>query len=379
VAGAASSTIAAKKTVTAFYGKPAAKSYFISCSAGSHHAIMEATRFPADYDGMIGGAAPWKWTALMLGHTWNSMPAMKDQSALTAESVVILNRGMVAACDKLDGVEDGIIADPRRCTADPVQFQCSETSKSNCLTPVQVAAARHIYAGATKSDGTRLMPGQVRGSELGWLAQSGGATPGGSSWDFWRQAVFQDPDFKNVNFDFDRDTERAMATKLSGSTLGEVYDQTPNLDGFKARGGKFIFFQGWADPVITPLMDVDFYDRIVARYGQEATDGFFRFFPLAGMGHCSGGAGFSHIGGATGAPLKGDAAHDMVRALEAWSAKGEAPSLFIAAHINEAKQVTATRPICRYPLEARYVGHGDIGNAANFTCRAPEAFPPQPM
>ena len=65
----------------------------------------------------------------------------------------------------------------------------------------------------------------------------------------------------------------------------------PNLDGFKARGGKFIFFQGWADPVITPMMDVDFYNRVVARYGQAATDGFFRFFPLAGMGHCSGGAG----------------------------------------------------------------------------------------
>jgi feruloyl esterase len=366
------STVAAKKTVTAFYGKPAGKNYFISCSAGSHHAIMEATRFPSDYDGMVGGAAPWKWTALMLGHTWNSMPAMKDQSALTAQSVAILNRGMIKACDRLDGLEDGIIADPRRCTVDPVEFQCSETQKTDCLTSVQVAAARHIYAGAKKSDGTVLMPGQVRGSELGWLAQSGGATPGGSSWDFWRQAVFQDPDFRNVNFDFDHDTERALATKVSGSSLAEVYDEKPNLDGFKARGGKFIFFQGWADPVITPMMDVDFYNRIVARYGQAATDSFFRFFPLAGMGHCSGGAGFSHIGGATGAPLSDDPDHDMVKALDKWMTTGEAPSLFIGAHIDEAKHVTATRPICRYPLEARYDGHGDFHEAANFTCRAPQ-------
>src|SRR5690349_16664399 len=108
------STVAAKKIVPVFYGKPAAKNYFISCSAGSHHAIMEATRFPADYDGVLGGAAPWKWTALMLGHTWNSMPAMKDPTALTPQSVVILNRGMVRECDHLDGLEDGIIADPRR-------------------------------------------------------------------------------------------------------------------------------------------------------------------------------------------------------------------------------------------------------------------------
>jgi feruloyl esterase len=365
------STIAAKKIVGDFYGKPAAKNYFISCSAGSHHAIMEATRFPADYDGMLGGAAPWKWTALMLGHTWNSMPAMKDPSALTAQSVVILNRRMVAACDKLDGLEDGIIADPRRCTVDPVEFQCSDTNRTECLTPVQVEAARHIYAGAKKSEGTVLMPGQVRGSELGWFSQSGGATPGGSSWDFWRQAVFQDPDFRNVNFDFDKDTERALATKIAGASLAEVYDQTPNLDRFRARGGKFIFFQGWADPVITPMMDVDFYGRVVARYGQAKADDFFRFFLLAGMGHCGGGPGFSHIGGATGAPIKDDADHDMVKALDVWVTKNQAPSLFIGAHVNAAKEVTATRPICRYPLEARYIGQGDSNRAENFTCRAP--------
>jgi feruloyl esterase len=366
------STIAAKVVVRDFYGKPAGKNYFIACSAGGHHALMEATRFPADYDGYVAGAAPWKWTSLMLGHTWNSMPAMKDQSALTAQSVATLNRGMVKACDKLDGLEDGIIADPRRCTVDPIQFQCSDTQKTDCLTPLQVEAARHIYAGATKSDGTRLMPGQVRGGELGWLAQSGGATPGGSSWNFWRQAVFQDPNFQNVNFDFDKDTERALATKVSGSTLEEVYDEKPNLDGFKARGGKFIFFQGWADPVITPMMDVDFYNRVVARYGQDKMDEFFRFFPLAGMGHCSGGAGFSHIGGATGAPTKDDPDHDMVRALDLWVTSHQAPSLFIGAHINDAKVITATRPICRYPLEARYTGQGDSNLAENFTCRAPQ-------
>ena len=138
---------------------------------------MEASRFPADYDGMVAGAAPWKWTALMLSHTWDSIPALKDPSAVTADSLAILNRRMIAACDRLDGLEDGIIADPRRCTVDPVQFECSEMQKTECLTPVQVEAARHIYAGATKSDGTRLQPGMVRGSELGWGAADHRAAP----------------------------------------------------------------------------------------------------------------------------------------------------------------------------------------------------------
>ena len=372
------STVAAKDVVRLFYGSAPKKNYFISCSAGSHHAIMEATRFPQDYDGMVAGAAPWKWTGLMFGHTWNSVPALKDPSALTAESVAILHRGMIAACDTLDGVKDGVIADPRHCTVDPVEFQCTETKKTDCLTPVQVQAARHIYAGATKSDGTRLMPGQVRGTELGWPGLMNGATPGGSAWLFWKQAIFEDLSFDNASFDFDKDTDRALATKIGNSTLPEVYDEKVDMTAFKSRGGKFIFFQGWADSTITPLMDVDFYNRIVAKYGHSETDKFLRFFPLAGMGHCGGGEGFSHIGGATGTPIKADSDHDMVRALDLWVKKGDAPSVFIAAHI-DGRQITATRPICRYPLEAQFVGYGDPKEAANFVCRPQGPVPPQPM
>ena len=366
------STVAAKAAVRDFYGRAPEKNYFIACSAGGHHALMEATRFPADYDGIVGGAAPWKWTALMFGHTWNSMPALKDPSAVTADSVAILHRRIVEACDKLDGLEDGVISDPRKCTVDPGDFQCKPGENANCLTAVQVDAARHIYAGAKKSDGTVLMPGQVRGSETGWLAQNGGPTPGGSSAEFWKLTVFQQADFKNVNFDFDRDTERALATKVGRYSLPEVYDQKVDFDRFRARGGKFIFFQGWADSVITPMMDVDFYERVAARYGQEKTDQFFRFFALPGMGHCGGGDGFSHIGGATGAPDKDDSDHDMVRALDLWVMRDQAPALFIAAHLDDAKKVTATRPVCRYPLEARFTGHGDSSRAENFTCRAPQ-------
>jgi feruloyl esterase len=373
------STLAAKDVIKNFYGKPAGKNYFVACSAGGHHALMEATRFPADYDGMVAGAAPWKWTALMLAHTWDSIPALKDPSAVTAQSVAILNRRMTKACDKLDGVQDGLIADPRRCTVDPVEFQCKPGETADCLTPAQVDAARHIYAGATRADGTRLQQGMVRGSELGWVPLITGARPGGSSWYFWKDAVFQDPDFKNVNFDFDRDTDKAMATKIAGQPLAQVYDQKPDLRAYAKRGGKIILFHGTADFQISPLVDIDFYNRIVALQGPEKTDAFLRFFLIPGMGHCSGGIGFSHIGGATGAPIKPDPDHDMVRALDSWVARGDAPSLFIAARLNDKKEVTATRPVCRYPLEATYVGHGDAASAANFVCRPAEKLPPQPM
>ncbi len=130
--------------------------------------------------------------------------------------------------------------------------------------------------------------------------------------------------------------------------------------------------------MITPLMAVDFYNRITARYGQAAIDDFLRYFMLPGMGHCSGEVGFSRIGGATGAPLKDDPDHSIVKALDAWVRKDAAPSLFIAAQVKDGK-VSATRPVCRYPLEARYLGRGQATEAGNFVCRVPEPLPPQPM
>jgi feruloyl esterase len=367
------STVAAKLVVKDFYGKAAVKNYFVGCSAGGHHALAEATRFPADYDGIIAGAAPWAWTSLMIGHTWNSTPSLKDPAAITADSARILNAAMVAACDRLDGVEDGLIADPRRCTVDPAQFQCGPARSSECLTPAQVAAARHIYAGPVQSDGTRLLPGQVRGSEPGWVAQMTGPRPGGSSWDFWRLTVFQDESFSNARFDFDKDVPRALATKVSDSTLPQVYDSTPDLRAFQARGGKLLMFHGWSDHMISALVGIDFHDRIAAKQGQ--TDSFLRLFLLPGMAHCSGGPGFSHIGGATGAPLKDDADHDIVRALEAWVEDKAAPTRFIAARMGPDGKPAATRPVCLYPRQARYRGTGDVRDAASFVCADPGPSP----
>ena len=369
------STIAAKAAIRGFYGKVAGKNYFVACSAGGHHALMEASRFPADYDGMVAGAAPWQWTRQMLGETWNGIPALKDATAITRESAALLNKAVIAACDKLDGVEDGVIADPRRCTFDPGTLACTASGKpGECLTPVQVDAARHIYAGVTRSDGTRLFPGQARGSEFGWPSALMRPAPGGSSIVFWSLSVFQDRNFNNVNFDFDRDTDRALATKVAGMSLEDVYDSKPDLAAFKARGGKLVLFQGWSDFQITPLVDIAYYEAMAARYGQAATDKFLRFFLLPGMGHCSGGPGFSHIGGATGAPIKDDADHDMVRGMEAWVTRNKAPAQFIAAHIDTGGQVTATRPVCMYPKQALYKGSGDPKDAASFVCAAPPAM-----
>jgi feruloyl esterase len=362
------STVAAKQVVKNFYGRSSLKYYFVACSQGGHHALMEASRYPADYDGMVAGAPAWHWAHQMVNATWNSMAALKDPSALTEKSSAILNQAVVKACDKLDGVEDGLISDPRRCQFDPATLLCKADAQ-DCLTQVQIDAASRIYQGAHKSDGTAIFQGFPRGSERDWWRMFAGETPGGSSWHFWRYSVFQDPNFKNVDFDFDRDTDRGLSARHAGMTVADIYNVKPDLSAYRARGGKLIIYHGWADNQVTPFATLDFYSHITAREGQAGTDGFLRLFMMPGLGHCQGGPGAGNIGGASPA-LSHDPEHDVVAALDQWVLRRQAPGMLIAAHLDADKKTDLTRPLCAYPREARYSGSGDIKDARNFTCMA---------
>ncbi len=362
------STLAAKQVVKNFYGRSSLRSYFVACSQGGHHALMEASRYPADYDGMVAGAPAWHWVNQMVNATWNSVPGLRDPSALTEKSAAILNQAVVKACDKLDGVEDGLISDPRRCRFDPATLLC-KTDAQDCLTQVQIDAANRIYQGARKSDGTVIFQGFPRGSERDWWRIFAGETPGGSSWHFWRYSVFQDLNFQNVNFDFDRDTDRGLNARHAGMTVADIYNVNPDLSAYRARGGKIIIYHGWADNQVTPFATLDLYSRITAREGQAGTDSFLRLFMMPGLGHCQGGPGPGNIGGASPA-LSHDPEHDVVAALDQWVLRRKPPSRLIAAHLDQDKKPDLTRPLCAFPREARYTGSGDIRDAENFTCMA---------
>jgi feruloyl esterase len=364
------STVAAKAVLRSFYGRAAAEAYFVGCSQGGHHALMEASRYPDDYDGIVAGAPAWHWASQMVNATWNSQAVMKDPSAMTGASAAILNRAVLKNCDKLDGVEDGVISDPRRCSFDPANIACAQGATSECLTAAQVAAADRIYGGAVKSDGTRLFQGFARGSEPNWARMWGSETPGGSSFDFWRYSVFQDRNFKNIDFDFDRDAERGLNTRVLGATIDDIYNVKPDLSRFRARGGKLIIYHGWADEQVTPFASLDFYNHILAKQGQAGTDSFLRMFMLPGIFHCTGGPGAGNIGGASPA-LSHDPQHDVVAALDAWVRHNKAPTMLIGAHLGPDKKVDRTRLLCPFPQEASYRGTGDINDAASFVCAAP--------
>jgi len=367
------STVAAKTLVQRFYGRKASESYFVGCSQGGHHALMEATRYPADFDGIVAGAPAWHWANQMINATWNSRAALLDPEALTLKSAALLNRKVIAACDELDGVKDGVIEDPRQCHFDPASLLCKEgDAAGECLTPAQVAAANAIYGGAKRSDGTPIFQGYARGSEAQWSRIWAGAAPGGSSYDFFRYSVFQDKNFKNTGFDYDKDTDRALSAKVVGKeTVADVYNVKPDLTRFHAMGHKLIMYHGWADQQISPYASIDFYQQIVAKLGQAKTDQFLKFYMLPGIYHCAGGPGAGNFG-AAGPASAPDAQHDIVTALDEWVRAKNAPTDFIGTHINEqTKMADRTRRICPYPQVAKYKGRGDTNDAANFTCAAP--------
>ncbi|HEY4273952.1 MAG TPA: tannase/feruloyl esterase family alpha/beta hydrolase [Rhizomicrobium sp.] len=364
------STVAAKTIVQDFYGRKASEAYFVGCSQGGHHALMEATRFPDDYDGVVAGAPAWHWATQMVNATWNSRAALQDPTALTEQSAALLHKRVIQACDALDGVKDGVIEDPRQCHFDPASLLCKEgEAASECLTPVQAAAANAIYSGAKRSDGTPIFQGLARGSEGNWARLWAGGTPGGSAFDFFRYSVFQDKDFDNTKFDYDKDTDRALSAKVVGKqTIADVYNVKPDLSAFNRRGGKLIMYHGWADQQISPYASLDFYQQIVAKEGQAKADSFLRLFMLPGIFHCAGGPGTGNFG-AAGPAVSADGEHDIVTALDQWVTAKKAPERFTGTHMAAGK-ADRTRPICRFPQVAKYKGVGDTNDAANFTCGA---------
>jgi len=349
-------TVASKAIVNAFYTSAPKHSYFVGCSAGGHIGTMEAQRYPDDYDGIIAGAPAWNWSNLMAGRLWASEPSLKNAAdALPAAKLTLLNNAVVAACDAIDGVTDGLIDDPRKCSYDPGPLQCTGADAPTCLTAGQVSTARQIYAGPKRANGQQVFPGYTRGSERLWTVNTGSA-PGGSSFDFFRYWVYENPSYDSRTFNFDSDVDFANNKLVSGQTMASVVNAPPDIKAFNARGGKLLVWHGWADEQVHSLSSIDYYDQVVAANTKPEADKFFRLFMLPGVMHCGGGAGPDTI--------------DTLTPLERWVEQGVAPDRIVASKVTGGT-VTRTRPLCPYPQVAKYNGTGSIDAAASFTCANP--------
>jgi feruloyl esterase len=366
--------VAAKALSEAYYGSTSRHAYFNGCSNGGRQALMEAQRFPEDFDGIIAGdPALGTMGQIRRTLTYQSMLSSPDR-LLPASKVKLLSEAIVASCDARDGLVDGLITDPRACTFRPETLKCSAGDAPDCLTAGQLATVNAIYADA-KGPGGVTLPGFPMGHEdgaSGWQAWITGAAlptagadgtlgfanaPAGFRFQegFLKYLAFDgDQPFDWRTFDMQRDTARLLASQ-------EMFSPTsPDLSTLRKRGGKLILYHGWSDPGISALGTVGYYDAVVkAAGGREQSDAFARLFMVPGMHHCPG----------TG---PGPNTFDMLTALENWVEKGTAPTRVVAIHAT-AGTIDRSRPLCAYPQVARYVGTGSIDAAENFRCEMPAA------
>ena len=365
----------AKRIVAAFYGRPTEHAYFSSCSTGGQQALMEVQRYPEDYDGVIAGATLPDWISVYVsGAEWQFKYLADKTRHIPEAKLPAIRAAVMATCDSMDGVKDGVIDDPRQCTFDPKTLACSGAETDQCLTAPQVDTLQHLYAGLKSSSGKQLMPGYAKGSEDGLNALYFRAGPGSDTLfpdalDFWRGFVFEDPKWDFNTFDADRDGQ------LAQQKLGSVLNATnSDLSKFASRGGKLILWHGWADPGLPPAETLDYYRSVQSTMGAEQASKVVRLFMLPGVSHCGGGDGPNRFGVI---PMvgNGDPQSDIGAALQRWVEKGVAPERIVATKVKDGSgnpgEVVRTRPLCAYPKVARYTGTGNTDLAANFECRMP--------
>lgn len=369
-------TRAAKAMTQAFYSKAAQHSYFAGCSDGGREALIEAQRYPEDYDGILAGAPANYWTRLLtLAGSDTQALTVDPASYIPPAKVPAIAAAVNAACDELDGVRDGILNDPRQCRFDPATMQCkSGENTDQCLTAPQVVALNKLYAGVSDSQGHKLFPGYQPGAEEGqggWGLWITGPAPMKSLMAFFAVGYFSDFVYEKRDWDYKTFSVDAALKAAEEKTAKALNAIDADLKPFKARGGKLIVYHGWEDPAIPAVNTVNYYDSVILKMGQRDADSFLRLYMIPGMQHCSGGPGAESFGQAGNLNFD-DPSHSIDAALVQWVEKGTAPSSIISSKYagEDREQTTMTRPLCPYPQSAKYKGSGDTNNAANFACEA---------
>ena len=365
----------AKQIVDAFYGKRPDKSYFDSCSDGGREALMEAQRFPDDYDGILAGAPANAWSTMLAAGAGVMQRLVGDpENYIPDRKLAAIQRAALGACDTLDGVKDNVIGDPAKCHFNPDVLLCKgDGSSSDCLTQPQIDSVKALYAGIKDEQGTVIFPGLSMGDETSWKTWVVGEDPGASLsarfvQNYFRYIVTNDPKANVLTARVDdllRQSREKAAADLDATN--------PDLTRFAARGGKLILYHGWNDPAISPTNTVLYFESVEREMGKEKAETFLRLYMVPGMEHCAGGPGAS-AAGQLGTETAGGPKYGLFDSLENWVEKGS-PENVIATKYEEgpngAMKAAFTRPLCAYPQVAGYTGSGDPSEAANFACVAP--------
>lgn len=369
--------VAAQSLTAAYYSRKPQYSYFNGCSTGGRSALMEAQRYPGDFDGIIGGAPGFGVTLQMVRQDLYKWMLAKPENYLPVSKIEVMAKATLEECDAKDGLKDGLISDQRLCRFKPESMKCAGADGPDCLTAPQVETVKKILAGLKTKSGEVLVPGFPIGHEglpTGWqqsivgskapVLQPDGTTkwigndgaPNGYIFgeQHFRYLLFKDDQNYDWNkFDLERDRPRV-------EPMSQVLSSTdPDLRPFQKRNGKLILYHGWADSMITAYWTMGYYEQVVKTVGGPSqADQFVRLFLVPGMHHCGGGPGPNTF--------------DALTEIENWVERGAAPDKLVASHSTDGK-VDRTRPVCAYPKVARYTDKGSIDDAASFVCEVPQA------
>src|SRR5262245_13329681 len=342
-------TVTAKAIVAAHYDQRPARAYFSSCSTGGRQALIEAQRYPDDFDGIVAGDPSWDQMRLYAARVWLSTYVNRTPAAtIPASKYPMIHNAVLDRCDAPDGVKDGVIEDPAKCSFDFATLTCSAEDRPDCLTKDQVETANAMTRPIRDpKSGAVLHPGRYYpGSELGWGGVAG-PSPSRESHEGMRKIVFT-PDWDYRTIKVPDDVEHAVK-----ADKGLLYGGDPNLSPFFKRGGKLLMYHGWADPLVSPDTSLIMYKQISSAVGSSAANSIVLFM-VPGMGHCQGGPGTDVF--------------DKVAALDRWVESGKKPQSIEATHMANGI-IDRTRPLCAYPTTAHYTGSGSTDDAKNFRCQ----------
>jgi hypothetical protein len=356
--------VTAKRAIEAYYGNAPQKSYWNSCSTGGRQGLMAAYRYPTDFDAISAMAPANPMTDLMTQSMWAGwQPQRKPGAALSMPKLAALHGAVVKQCDKLDGLEDGLVGRPDACDFDPAVIQCTGADGDQCLTPTQVETMRAIYDGIPMTAGGTLLPGWPYGAEMQLGLLMSGTQPFPVAYTYFSLLVFGDQegwDWKT--FDFQRDT-------LLGREYGASVLDVPShgFTRFFARGGKLLLSHGWNDGLIPATNTLAFHDELLQSLPAAQAQQQLRLFMVPGMDHCGGG--------------EGPSVFDTLGAIDEWATSGTPPERIVATRPTAAggppgapagpPRAPMSRPLCPYPLVAEYDGSGSTADAANFQCTRP--------
>ena len=372
--------VTAKALTEAFYQKDITRSYFTGCSRGGGQALMEAQRYPEDFDGIVAGAPAYNWamlgaTATQINQVMYPDPNNLQEAVVGPKEQQLIESAYLEQCDALDGIKDGVLNDPRQCKFDVATLLCKGEKNDRCLSKEQLAAVKTIHNGPKDGKGNAMFYGFPFGGEtaLGgwprWLTGGlkyqadldefqGGVDVGdfeapvtpnayyGFGNGIMKYFVYNDPEwtYKNYRFDtFPKDAERVAAT---------LNATNPDLSAFRKRGGKLIMYTGWSDAAISALATIGYYDKVIAHDKKAAND--VRLFMMPGVEHCFGGPGPSWV--------------NWLDELDKWVETGKAPDQITVYFVDEKMQPAGSRLLCAYPQTAEHDGKGDPRDVSSFSC-----------